>query len=305
MKLIYFIAMFPLSLFGEVLELKAEKELSLGQFKDSIESYKVLSKDQDRSKKAEYLKQLAKAYYFDQEHAKAFDTFLEALTLTPPPKIPLLIKEKEKEIYDEALKLYLDPKERNSEIISVKIRDLYGGIYRLHPDYAYLGYITAAAYANLGEFNAFFDIFYKSYLNVPDHYLAYKTKAILHIKLFERAKTPEEKNQERDAILLNFKEAKIRNREDLSLYRLQIVFASEKDKPNMLESNLNEILLASMILSRSDLSFYLDQLFTYGKLDLAATLLTNARKWYPYSRTLDAAEDLLKGKIAKKENNGS
>lgn len=293
------------SLYGETLDEKAQKKMSAGHYKEAIKAYQELADKDQGFKKGEDLKQLAKAYYKDQEHAKAFETFLEALNNTPPPESTKEMSKDEALIFNQALKIYLEPTERNPEAVSLKLRDLYAGIWRLHPDYAHVGYIVAVAYANLSDFENFFDIFYRSYVQLPDYYLAYKTKGILHIKLFERARTPEEKNKERKEILQSFQEAKKRYPQDASLYRMQIAFSPEADKPEVLERNLNEILNQSIMIPRADLSFYLDQMLAFGKINLAKKFLVKAREWYPYSRTLDAADEMIKGKISEREKNGT
>jgi tetratricopeptide (TPR) repeat protein len=276
---------------------KALRKLNSGSYKDAIKLYQELVQVSTGEQKGESLKQLAKAYYHDQDQVRAFETFLEALRATPPPQDihPPLTKD-EKILYDEALRIYLDPRERDPEAVSMKLRDSYAGIWRLYSNYHYLGYLIAIAFANLSDFDDFFDAFYSSYTHIPDHYLAYKTQAILHIKLFERARTPEEKDKERREILQALEETKKRYPNDPSLYRMQIAFSPEASRKQVLEHNLNEIITGSMIVPRSDLSFYFDQLLAYGKIDLARAFLTKAREWYHYSRTLDAADEMIKEK---------
>lgn len=289
---------FGLRLFSQNLEEKALNRMNEKHYKEAIKTYQELIDGAQGLKKGEYLKQLAKAYYGDQEHVKAFVAFLQALDALPleeEKKEPLPSSE-EKKVYAEALKIYLDPNERDPHILSLKLRDLYAGIYRLHPDYYQLGYIVAAAYANLFDFNKFFDIFFQSYQRLPHHYLAYKTKSILHIKLYERARTPEEKEKARESIVYYLEKAKIACPLDGSLYRLAIVFASEQDQVKAISSNVKEILKGSLIVPRSDLSFYFDQLLAHGMTNLATDFLAKARKWYPYSRTLDAAEEIIQEK---------
>lgn len=304
MNLIKFAFTLPLLhsvlLFAEPDEEKAAREFKSGNYKAAIKIYEQLAEKAIPEKKGEYLERLAVAYYQDQEHAKGFETYLYALELTPKPMNQPAILPKEKPIYEEALSIYLDPKEREPEMISLRIRDLYAGIWRLHPDYVYLGYVVSIAYANLGEFDDFFSIFYKSYKVIPDHYLAYKTKAILHIKLFDRARSLEEKESERRAILIELDLAKQANPHDFSLYRMQIAFAPDADKRMVLDKNLNEIINNNIIVPRSDLNFYFDQLFAYGQLELAEKFLEKSKGWYPYSRTIDAAHALID---EKRKNN--
>lgn len=301
MRKLIFLIIFGLfaQLAAETSEQKALQALQNGQYKVAIKAYQNLSQSAKDSKKAEYLKQLSIAYYKDQEQGKAFEAFLEALAATPKPDKEAVLGEDEKALYVEGVKIYLDPKERDPQDLSLKIRDLYAGLWRLHPEYAHLGYLVALAYANLNDFPQFFDVFYRSYAQLPDHYLAHKTKAILHIKLYERKRTVEEKEQERKAILEELQQAKLREPKDTTLYRLQIAFSPEEKKPEVLSNNLNELLNSNMIVPRQDLPFYFDLLLAYGQVNLTEKLLTKAKGWYSYSRTIDAAEELLK---EKKEN---
>lgn len=280
----------------KVTEQKAKRELDAGYEKNAIADYQTLIKEAPLEKKSPLLKELSIAYLLDQEQEKAFSTYLEALETIVPPKEPYVPSENEERIYHDALKVYLDPRERDTHEISVRIKDLYAGILRLHPEYYSLGFLVSIAYANLDKYEKFFEIFYPSYAKMPDHYLGFKTKAILNIKVFERAKTPEEKLKARGEILKNLQLAKDKYPSDPSLYRLQIVFAPQDEKLKLLKENLSEIVTHNMIVPRSDLSFYFDQLFTYGQIDLAKEFLAKANGWYPYSRTIEAAKEMLQEK---------
>lgn len=280
----------------KVTEQKAKRELDAGYEKNAIADYQTLLKDAPVEKKSGLLKELSIAYLLDQDLEKAFSTYLEALDTLSPPKEPYVMTENEERIYHDALKVYLDPRERDTHEIAIRIKDLYAGILRLHPEYYSLGFLVSIAYANLDKYEKFFEIFYPSYAKMPDHYLSYKTKSILNIKVFERAKTPEEKQAARGQILKNLQLAKEKYPIDPSLYRLQIVFAPQDEKLKLLKENLSEIITHNMIVPRSDLSFYFDQLFTYGQIELAKEFLAKASGWYPYSRTLEAAKELLEEK---------
>lgn len=253
------------------------------------ETIKALSEKTDGNS----LKLLAKAYYKDQEHEKAFQTYLKALD-TLPKKAPYQMGKEEEVFYREALQIYLDPHERDPTVVSLKLRDLYAGVLRLHPEYANLGYLIAISYANVDDYIHFFDIFFNSYAEVPDHYLGYKTLGLLHLKLYDRAKTVEDKKFEQEKVISNFKKAKILYPKDPSLYKMEIAFSL--DKENSLQVNLKEIINKDIVVPRSDLSFYIDQLLAYGQNELAEEFIIKARKWYPYSRTLDSAKEMLQAK---------
>lgn len=231
-------------------------------------------------------------YYKDQEHGKAFQTYFKALDEHSSSLNNVEMTAEEKKLYDDALAIYLDPREKDKEQMSVKIRDRYAGTWRLHQNYAQLGYLVALAYANLGEFQEFFEIFYKSYQKIPHHFLSYKAQGLLHIKLYDLARTPDEKEKERKLVLQSFKKAKELYPNDSTLYKMEIAFS--KDKDLALEENLKEIIEKDIVIPRADLSFYFDLLFSLGKDELAQIFLDKARAWYPYSRTLDAAKEMIK-----------
>jgi len=270
---------------------RIKKMIDAGHYKNAIKAI-----DLEKEKSGDSYVLLAEAHYLDQEHAKAFEAYLSALShVSHAQKSNASPMGKEEALlYEEALKVYLDPTARDPVITSLKMRDLYAGIWRLHPEYAELGYLVAIAYANLGEYTDFFEIFYLSYKKIPDHYLSYKTQGILHLKLYDRRKTLEEKERERAQVLLYFNKAKELYPQDPSLYKMEIAFSLDKER--ILETDLKEIIDKDIVIPRADLSFYIDQLFAYGKNELAAEFLAKARKWYPYSRTLDAADDIVKSK---------
>lgn len=272
---------------------QAEHAFEKGRYQEAVKDFQELVKTAPDAEKAGYLKRLAESYFKDQEHQKAYAAYLEALDATAPPKEGHPPSEEDEKLYREALQIYLDPKERDPELTALKLKDLYAGILRLHPDYYQLGFIVAAAYANLNEMEKFFEIFFRSYQKFPNHFMAFKTKAILHLKLFERGRTEEEKEKERQGVLASLQQAKEQNPGDTSIYRLQIAFAPPQKKEEILKRNLNEIINQSIVIPRADLSFYFDQLFAYREKELATELLRKARIWYPYSRTLDAAKEML------------
>jgi len=251
--------------------------------------------DQQKEKGA-HEKKLALAYYRDQDLERAFRTFLKALDDAEIVAPPAEMSHSEDILYREALKFYLNSRHDSPQEIAETLKTLYGNAVKLHPDYYHLGYLLALAYANLNHFDQFFDQFYNSYLHDPEHFLAYKTKAILHIKLHDMAKTPQDKEKERQEILKNLRLAKKRFPKDLSLYKMEIAFSEEKEKSEAVKNSVKAFIEGNFIIPRTELPFYFDQLLAFGHLDLARQFLQKAREWYPYSRTLDAAQELINRK---------
>lgn len=235
---------------------------------------------------------LAAAYFKDQDQEKAFSTFLEALHDIPNRETPPVSK-KEKKIYEEALKTYLSHSAVTAQEASVNILDSYESIYKEHPNYTQLGFLIAISYANLGLFDAFFPTFYKSYKKYPQHYLAYKTKAILHIKLFEKGRTPEEKEQERILIIENLELAAKQFPTDSSLYKLTIAFSPSDRKKQVTIKNLNKIIEDNILVSRQDINFFVQQALSIKQKELAQQFLDKAKEWYQYSRAIDNAQEAI------------
>lgn len=230
---------------------------------------------------SEHKKNLAILYYKDQEAEKAFETFLEALTDSRPQALPIFSDE-EKQLYNEALGLYLDRKGQHA----AAIREKFQPILKAHTDYVRLGFIVAASYANLELFPDFFDLFYQSYKMLPDHYLAFKGKAALHAQLFARGRTQEQKEKQTNLIIQNLVEAIERYPADTSLYQMLFTFAPQNKKSALVNTYLNKIIAENIIIARADAAFYVQQAVSTKQKDLAQQFLNKCLEWYPNSRTL-------------------
>ena len=261
---------------AEEIEIKQEIELCRAQA--SIEK-----------EKGPILTRIAKLYWKDQEQEKAFQTFLLALEEKSTDK-EYTLSSSEKQIYEEALKIYLDHTLGSPLKIANKILSHYSAHTKENP---LLGFIVAAAYANQGKFESFFDTFYPAYLICPDHYLAHKAKSILHIKLYERARSAKEREEQRQEIMLHLGRAIQKYPQDESLYKLQIIFASDCNKGKVLEASLNKIIDDNIIIARSDLSFYVAEAVEAKNFPLAQKFIDKARDWYQYSRVVNSAQDYL------------
>ena len=150
--------------------------------------------------------ELSKQYYADQQQEKAFLIFLKEVLRRTPASTHRPTGE-EKAAYATALKLYLTAHSNNIIEVSRNIIDTYNPILKECPDFHELGYIVAAAHANLGDFQNYFDLHFTSYNALSNHYLAHKGKAILHLKLFERYAPGNDKEIQRDLLLKELAEA--------------------------------------------------------------------------------------------------
>lgn len=103
---------------------------------------------------------LAIAYYKDQEQEKAFETFLDALEITPAA-LPVKLSEEESILYSQALKIYLDHAGLTPDETAQEIVNKFGATYTKNPTLHHLEYILAVSYANLGRYDLFLTNFTK------------------------------------------------------------------------------------------------------------------------------------------------
>lgn len=239
---------------------------------------------------------LAITYYKDQQQEKAFQTFLDALDAANI-HVPYTISSEEQTFYDEGLKTYLGHHALVSQEVAAQLQQRYAPVMAEHPDYHLLGFLLASAYANLGKYEDFFDLFYSSYSYFPKHFLAYKTKAILHIKIFEREPKGDLREQERAKIVDNLKAAIQSYPQDGSLYKLMLQFAPEALKPSFVETYLNKIIDDNIMVPRTDIPFYVQQAVAKKDFKLAQKFIDKAQEWYQFSRMVNASQEYLNQKL--------
>jgi tRNA-binding EMAP/Myf-like protein len=243
--------------------------------------------------KSEILLKLAIANYRDQNAEQAFKVFLEALSAVKTFKAAETSAE-EKALYDQALKLYLEHHTGQDVTATAEtlVQTVQPEVDR-HPDYFLLKFLLAAAYANLGQFDLFFDNFYSAYLYYPKSYMAYRTLAILHIKLFEKSRTAEERKEQANLVFANILKAIEINPHDTSLYKLEISFAPDQQKPQVISRALKKIIDGNMMVPRADIVFYVAEAVDSQQKELAQQFVDKAREWYQYSRVVNNAQELI------------
>lgn len=237
-------------------------------------------------------KNWAIAYYKDQEQEKSFKAFLESLKEVPAVEA-VNISPDEKLIYEQALKIYLEDAGYDSDKTATKIISQFEPFFTKNPNFYHLSYLLAMSKANLGLYEQFFELFYNAYLHDPQHFLAYKAKAALYIKLFERAKTEEERQAARLQILSHARKAVAIEPYDTSLYRIILGFTQKDAKGQVLSTYLNSILEQNVVLSRIDIPYYVEIALAFHQYDLAQRLLDKAKQWYAFSRVINLAQKLL------------
>ena len=246
-----------------------------------------LSSQTDKSLK---LKELALLYLKDQDQEKAFASFLAALDTAPKGKEG---GSEDVALYEKAFNIYMDPSNNSPQITAQKLLEMLKPAVEQHPNQLILHYFIAIAYANQNRFDDFFNHFYTAYTFNPDHYLAYKTKAVLHIKLLERTRGEEDRSRQKREIKRQLEEALKREPRDVTIYRLLISFSPKEEKEEQVRRSLNKIIHDNIMVPRSDLMFYVQEAIDSGERNLAADLLQKSREWYPESRLVREAQTYL------------
>jgi len=241
---------------------------------------------------------LAILYQRDQELEKALRTFMASLELLKMEEGGSVATKEELFFYDEALEIYLNPPNHDVIFASELIIERYAPLIKENPSYHKLGFIVASAYANRGDFLAFFELFYNSYLYLPNDFFAHKTLAILHIKLLEKM-LPHEKKEERYAkITAHLNEATRANILDYSLYKLMILYSSEENKAQTTTKALQAVIDRDLYIPRTDLPFFIQCGFEFCSLSQLKLFIDQQQKHHEYSRILTSAKEeiLLKQK---------
>ena len=201
-----------------------------GYCKEIIAEYQRAVDQASLTKRSEILLKLTNAYWQDQDQESAFRSFLSALDSAVCNKCSPMTSDEEA-IYSKVLIIYLAHPGREAKETALQIRDQYTKILVDHPTYHHLAFLVALAEANSGAFPNFFARFYSSYCADPNHFLVYKTRALLHHRLMERARDPAQRDCERKQVFNNVRKAIERFSKDISLYQMLINFgdANEKD----------------------------------------------------------------------------
>lgn|GEM_PF-5028739 len=232
-------------------------------------------------------------YWRDQKQVEAFHCYLTGIEDHPAQQDePSLYKL----LYEKLLTVYLDPQGGNPAEVAKKILVEAPVV---PDDAAGVAFIVAAAHANLNEFPAFFTTFYPAYQRNGEHFLAYKAKAALHLKLYERATDPAERERQREVMVTLIRKASQLEPRDTSLIKLEIVFVDEKERQEVVRSGLNKIIMGNRMVPRSEVAFYAGQAIHYELWEEANAFLDLADVWYPESRVVTANKALLKTKRSK------
>lgn len=274
-QLLPFFLFFVSSLISSEWKERGDEALQRGNFKEAIHCFQKLPE-------AKLL--LTDAFLKDQQHGMAIQTFLEALETAPAAAAAMSAKEET--LYEEALEMFLAHHGVLSHDAASRIRQRFAPIIERHPEFLALTFILALAHAGLENYSDFFTLYYRAYCAYPEHYFAYKIKGLLHIKLFERLPWGAEKEAARQNILDNLRNAETIFSRDPSLYLLLVLFAGEQNKKELLTASLNKMMEENIIVSRSEIQFYVRCAKEHQLDELAGRFIKAAKKWYPSSRFL-------------------
>ncbi len=265
--------------------------------KGAIAHQQKLLAQADIEQKSALLEQLALLYLKDQDQERAFAAFLQSLGYISPQQ---LAKQPENatSAYERALAIYLEAHGEATTQSAKKIIDEFGPIVQEQAAPQPLGFLVAIAYANLFRYEEFCNFFYRTYVAFPEHYLAYKTKAILHVKLMERKNSEAERKIQRAAVLSNLEQAQERQPNDTTLYKLLISFSSLEERGVQVQRCINAILSQNVQIPRTDLMFYVQEAVDIKAYALAQQFVDRAHQWYPNSRIVESAQSFLKASLS-------
>lgn len=284
-------------LIADGLQASVENLIQSGDYKGAITFQRAAIEQAAVGEKGKLLEVLAVLYLKDQNQEAAFETFIESLAQTKSQSICNVGRDNDL-LYKQALAVYMEGRDDHPQSSALKLIDEYGGKYneQKRDDKKYfspLGYLIAIAYANLNRFAEFFDLFYETYILFPDHFLAYKTKAILHLKLMERKRTLAEKAIQRQAMMKNLNLALGLEPHDTTLYKMMIIFSLPENRKEQVQRSLNKILNDNIIIPRGEIMFYVQESVNSKEYALAQRFLDRSRDWYPNSRIVSAAQEYL------------
>lgn len=267
--------------------------LDQNSVKKSIDLYREQLQKAPKDQKGELSFKLAIAYLNDQDQENAFKEFLTALEAVAPKSAPP-VTDQERELYEKGYSMYLDRHPSNSpKDTALKLYLELKQSADDHKEFHLLNLLMSTVYANLERYEEFFNVFYHSYPYYSDHYLSYKTKAALHIKLFEKARTLNEREGERKLVVQNIENAINRNALDIGLYKVAMIFAAVEDQAKTVEGYLSQIIEKNIMVSRNDIAFFVDQAISSKQLDLAQKFVDKSREWYQYSRSIAEAQEQI------------
>jgi len=210
--------------------------------------------------------------------------------------LPYLMSQEEGVVYDRGLKLYLENSSRSPTEVAHELETTLQPCLKAHPEYAEVRFLLAAAFANLKKFEEFFYQFYKAYTKSPTCFMAYRTIAIINIKLFEKARTLQEKEARRQEAQKFLKLALDEDDKDPMLYKLLVLFAPKNEKKQLVKEIIERIIRTDVVIPRHEIALYVNAAVDINERGLAKQFLNKAATWYEYSRNIQEMREHLDDK---------
>lgn len=235
---------------------------------------------------------LALLYHRDQEQEKGFYYFVKALELAKP-HANYVPSEQDNVDYQEALGIYLAAQGTDVQQGCNIILKRYADKVAQNASLPQLSFIVAAAFANKGDYINSHKLFYASYGLLPEHYLAHKMLAILHLKLMEKLMPGKERQNLQLKIEHHLKKAIQAEPSDPLLYKLWLLHSPVKEKQTLIRQVLEMLTQKNVVINRADLSFFIGQGLLLEDLSTLKSFILKAKERLPHSRLLAEAEKNL------------
>jgi len=155
------------------------------------------------------------------------------------------------------------------------------------PTSSSLYYYLSVAYANQQDFISFFDAFYEGWIRDSNQFLAWKTRGVLHLRLFESTADPQEKSFHQNQAVRCLEEAFICQPDDLSLLMKMLFLLPFERRKEYLQKMYGHLLRLSNPPARYEFFYFIEQALELESLDVARALLQKAQEWYQYSRAVE------------------
>lgn len=220
----------------------------------------------------------------DQELDKAFTHFLYALKMVPLQESHSL----EDCTFQAAFSDYLTGAIREPKEVALELIKKYAGI-----ESPPLSFLLATAYANLENYELFFDLFYQGFPLYGESYLAHKTRGIIYLRLSQHALTFEERQALKKEAAYYLTKALEKNVPDASLYKLLIFLAKDEKKDSLILTYLQKMVEEKVVMARGDICFYIEEAVRLGDSDLGQRMIALARSQYTMSRAIELAQEFL------------
>lgn len=241
--------------------------------------------------KPELLLELARLFLKDQREEEAFKTFLKAIECVPLQSSTPSVEETQ--LFQQALHIYREETEKPIHEVTQELTTFLKPHIASHPDFATLRLLYAICRANEQGYDDFFTLYFSAYPIAHTCYLADKTRAIVHVKLYERARTVEEKAVHAKAIVYHVEQALLQEQNDANLYKLMILFCPQENKKKVISQTIEHIVTHQVMVPKKDFSFFVFQALEYKEKAAAKKFLAAVKSKYTYSRTIEELEKVL------------